>query len=257
LAKDVPIRIYLAGTVCLERGSSLVSGSELPGRQGRLAFAMLAGERSRALPKEELSDELWGEAPPKAWEVALRALISKLRAVLGELGLDGTTALPHAFGCYQLRLPADAWIDLEASVDAIHRAETSLRDGHLADANGWALVASQISRRPFLPGETGAWATRRRVQLGDIRVRALECRACVLLERGDPVLAAQDAGEVLELEPFRETAYRLLMRAHAAAGNPAEALRVYERCRATIAEELGTDPSPETEALYLRLLGTG
>ena len=56
------------------------------------------------------------------------------------------------------------------------------------------------------------------------------------------------------LEPFRETAHRLVMRAHAAAGNPAEALRAYERCRSTIAEELGAGPSDATEDLYLQIL---
>ena len=249
-----PIRVYLAGTLCLERGAVLVAERRFPGRQGRLAFAMLAGERDRALSKEELADELWGEAPPRAWDVALRALVSKLRSVLAEVGLDGQTALPQAFGCYQLRLPAGSWVDLEAAADAIHRAETALRDGDLDAANGWALPASQIARRPLLPGEQGAWVDRRRAQLAEIRVRALECRAAVLLERGDPVLAARDAQEVVDLEPFRETAYRLLMRAHVAAGNPAEALRVFERCRSTIGDELGTDPSPETQELYLEIL---
>ncbi len=252
-----PIRVYLAGTICIERGSALLRESSFPGRQGRLAFAMLAGERDRAVAKEELADELWGDGLPRAWEVALRALVSKLRGVLGEVGLDGATALPHAFGCYQLRLPPDAWIDLEAAVDAIHRAETALREGDLDAANGWALPASQIARRPLLPGEGGPWTTRRRERMADVRVRALECRAAVLLAKGDHVLAARDAREVIELEPYRETAHRLLMRSHAAAGNPAEALRAYERCRARIRDELGTDPSPETEALYLEILRGG
>jgi streptogramin lyase len=44
------------------------------------------------------------------------------------------------------------------------------------------------------------------------------------------------------------------MQAHAAAGDPAEALRVYERCRRFLADELGAYPSPESEALYLELL---
>ena len=44
------------------------------------------------------------------------------------------------------------------------------------------------------------------------------------------------------------------MAAHAAAGNRAEALRVYERCRRLLAEELGAYPSPETESVYRQLL---
>ena len=56
------------------------------------------------------------------------------------------------------------------------------------------------------------------------------------------------------LEPFRDSGYRLLMQAQSAAGNDAEALRTYERCRALLSEELGAYPSPETEAVYLEIL---
>ena len=66
--------------------------------------------------------------------------------------------------------------------------------------------------------------------------------------------AARHAEEVVTLEPFRETAYRHLMQVHAAAGNPAEALRVYEHCRRFLADELGAYPSPETEAAYVEIL---
>jgi basic membrane lipoprotein Med (substrate-binding protein (PBP1-ABC) superfamily) len=44
------------------------------------------------------------------------------------------------------------------------------------------------------------------------------------------------------------------MEAHVAAGNRADALRVYERCRRLLAEELGAYPSPETESIYRNLL---
>jgi DNA-binding SARP family transcriptional activator len=45
-----------------------------------------------------------------------------------------------------------------------------------------------------------------------------------------------------------------LMRAYAAAGNRAEALRTYEQCRTLLTEEVGIDPAPETHGLYLHLL---
>ena len=69
-----------------------------------------------------------------------------------------------------------------------------------------------------------------------------------------PQEAAKWAEQAIALEPFRETGYRRLMEAHVAAGNRAEALQVYERCRRLLAEELGAYPSPETESLYRDLL---
>ncbi len=253
LAKDEELRIYLAGSICAVRGLGVLPESRLPGRQGRVAFAMLAAERDRALTTEELASELWGEDPPRAWDAALRAIVSKLRSALVDVDL-ASEAIANAFGCYQLVLPTEVWVDLEAADDAVHRAEAALRTGEPDDANGWALVANAIARRPFLAGEDGPWATRRRAMLTDVRVRALESRSAVCLSKGLFSLAARDAELVLDMEPFRETAYQLLMRAHAGSGNPAEAVRVYERCRGVIEGELGVSPSTETEALYLEIL---
>jgi DNA-binding SARP family transcriptional activator len=44
------------------------------------------------------------------------------------------------------------------------------------------------------------------------------------------------------------------MEALAARGNAAEALRVYERLRVLLREELGASPAAETQALHRRLL---
>lgn len=44
------------------------------------------------------------------------------------------------------------------------------------------------------------------------------------------------------------------MRLHVQMGNPAEALRVFGRCRELLEEELGSSPSPETESLFLEIL---
>jgi DNA-binding SARP family transcriptional activator len=251
------LRIYLAGSIGVERDGRFVPQRDLPGAQGRLVFSILALERDRAVPIDELAVELWGEDPPRAWDAALRALISKVRSALAPVGIGDTEALVSALGSYQLRLPPRTWIDVEAATDATHRAESALRAGNREEANGWTLVAGSIARRPFLQGIDAPWAAQRRQGLQALRVRSLECRAQILIGKADHGLAIRDLEEVLGLEPFRETAYLLLMQAHAANGNRAEALRVYDRCRKRLSEELGADPSPEVEAQYLGILRTG
>jgi SARP family transcriptional regulator, regulator of embCAB operon len=44
------------------------------------------------------------------------------------------------------------------------------------------------------------------------------------------------------------------MKMHAAAGDRAEALRVFAKCRALLRDELGISSSPQTEAVYLKIL---
>jgi DNA-binding SARP family transcriptional activator len=248
----VTLRVYLAGNVALERDDRLLTERDLPGRQGRALLAALAFERDRAVPAEELAAILWNDAPPNAWQVALRSLTSKLRAALGEVSSD--VRIEHALGCYQLRLPPDSWIDVEAASAAVHEAETAMRDGDLTAATGAALVANAIARRPLLVGDDGAWVEGKRENLRQIRVRALAVRGQVALSNGDPVGAATDAELIIGLEPYRETAYVLLMSALASAGNSAQAIAVYERLRERLAEDLGVGPAPTTEAAFLDIV---
>jgi DNA-binding SARP family transcriptional activator len=122
-------------------------------------------------------------------------------------------------------------------------------------AGGHASVAAAIARRPLLPGVEAQWIEAQRGRLGQVLVRALDCLGRVALAGGEPRLAAQHAADLVRLEPFRESGYQLLMRARAAAGDRADALRVYEQCRRLLQEELGVGPSPETEAVHRTLLG--
>jgi YVTN family beta-propeller protein len=219
-------------------------------------FAYLAAQQGRAVPRDELAEVLWGDELPATWEKALRVLMTKLRALLEECGLDGSAALTSAFGCYKLTLPAGAWIDVDAAAEAVEGAETALAAGDLEEARSQATTAAALARRSFLPGEDASWVEQRRRDLREVRVRALECLRDAAIAAGELEEAARHAEEVTELEPFRESGYRRLMEAHAAAGNPAEALRVYDRCRRFLADELGAYPSPETEAAYVEILRT-
>jgi branched-chain amino acid transport system substrate-binding protein len=217
-------------------------------------FAYLAAQKGRPVPRGELADLLWNDELPATWEKALRVLMTKLRALLEECGIDGSTALTSAFGCYKLTLPAGVWIDVEAAAEALERAEAELAVGDLREATLQASTSAALARRVFLPGEDGTWVEEKRRDLRDLLVRSLECLRDAALASGDATEAVRHAEEVTELEPFRESGYRRLMDAHVAAGNPAEALRVYETCRRFLADELGAYPSAETEATYLEVL---
>jgi class 3 adenylate cyclase/DNA-binding SARP family transcriptional activator len=225
-----------------------------PGRQGRILFAYLAAQNRRPVPRDELAELLWSDELPATWEKALRVLMTKLRALLEECGIDGSTALTSAFGCYKLTLPAGAWIDVDAAANAAERAETALAMRELDEARAQASTAAELARRSFLPGEDGQWVEEQRRDLRDVLVRALECLRDASLAQREFGEAVRYAVEITELEPYRESSYRALMRAHAVAGNPAEALRVYERCRRFLADELGAYPSAESQAAYLEIL---
>ncbi len=249
------LRVYLTGGLCLESGEHLLAESSLPGPQGRHLLGFLAAEHARPLSRDELADELWPGNLPPAWEGSLKSLVSKVRAALARAGLPGAELIRNAFGAYQFRLPNDGWVDVDAAVLGLHLAEAALAAGDLDRAAGHAFVARLITARPFLPGVEGAWTQGWRSRLQDLRIRALECMAEVQFQQGQTSAALRGAELVLELDELRESAWRILMRAHAADGNLGTAMRAYERCRQTLHEQVGTAPSPHTRAALGELLG--
>lgn len=225
----------------------------LGGRQGRLVFVALVLHRQSALPREQLAEMVWPGGLPPSWEPSLRTLVSKVRALFAAAGLTDSSVVSSAFGCYQLRLPAGTVVDAEHAVAMLGRARQALEAGDIADTTVTA-DAVRILRRPLLPGCGGEWVEHQRTVLRGQLARAWELHGEVLLRQRSPVDASAAAEESLVVEPYRESTYRLLMTAHVAAGNRAEALRAYERCRRLLADELGVDPAPETQQVYLQLL---
>jgi len=250
----VVVRIWLTGSLCFESRGVLVESRRFPGRQGRVAFAYLVSEHERSVTRDELIELLWSELPPRAYDVALSAVMSKLRALMSSAGL-GRVAVETVSSGYRLNLPA-AWIDVDTAAEAVHEAEAALRTGRHDAAYGPAVVACAILRRPFLLGEDGTWIEDRRRRLLVLRLRALDCLAEIHSWNREPTLALRAAEEAVELEPYRETSYRALMRIHDRAGNRAEAVRVYVRLERLLARELGTRPAAETDAL-MHELATG
>lgn len=222
---------------------------ELPGRQGRLLFAYLAINRNRVASRAELAEALWPGQLPSAPDLALSALLSKLRRLLPDGALEGR-------GQIRMELGGHARVDVEAARNGIHRAEA------LIAARGWqasvgpTLVAHNISQRRFLPGEEAAWIEETRRELDEIRSRALECTARRSLGLGGPELAVAErtSRRLIDVSPYRESGYAVLMEALESQGNIAEALRVYERLRRLLREELGAAPSPTLQRVHERLL---
>ncbi len=254
MTRSLQPRVSLLGRVSVETDGSTVDEARFPGRQGRLMFAYLVAEHGRAVPRDELAEALWGEAPPPTWDKALTGLVSKLRALLADQGIDGASVLTGAFGCYRLELPEGTWVDVLVAATAADEATAALAAGHLDTAKRDAALVDSLLREHFLPGEEGVWVEQKRRELADVRSRALGVLADACLRSGDVPEAVKWAEQAIALEPFRETGYRRLMEAHIAAGDRAEALRVYERCRQLLADELGAYPSPETQSIYRALL---
>ena len=248
------IEISLTGAVTIDRTSDgSVERCRLRGVQQSVAFAMLVLERDGGVSRDALADALWPDLQPATWRTALRNIVSRLRAALtGVLGGDDPVSVQA--GRYRLRLPAGAVVDIEAAAKGVAAAEEALHAGDPARARRLAGAAIDLLQEPFLPGSSSRWAMARRGYVAELHLSGLEVVSRSFSAVGDHAAALVAAKEVVARAPLRESAHRCVIGALAASGNRAEALRTYQLLRTMLAEELGVDPAPETEAAYLDLL---
>lgn len=241
-------RIQLCGRLVVELNGRRVEDA-LPGPKGRLLFAYLVLNRDRRMSRGELLTAVYGEDASPEQHPSLSVLLSKMRSVIGHERLAGRAEI-------ELVLPRDAFVDVEAAREALHRAESHIAAGEWAESWGPAGVAYHVARRPLLQGEDRPWLEQWRRRLDDIQLRGLECFAEARLGLGGPALSqAEDcARRLIELAPYRETGHRILIEALERRGNVAEALLAYDRLRVLLRDELGVAPSPAMQVVHRRLL---
>jgi DNA-binding SARP family transcriptional activator len=249
-------RVHLCGRLALSGDAGVVDERGLPGRQGRLALALLGVERRRPVSVDRLVDVLWADAVPPDAPAALASIVSKLRTAFRRAGGDGPSVISAGAGTYQLRLAPGGTIDLEDSREAVDRAEGARRAGDERAAWSFATVAVAIGRRGFLPGESADWILAVQRELQGITRRGYACLAWVWTVRGDGELAAAMGEAALEAEPLHEPSWRNLMTIYSRFGSRADALRTFDRCRAVLRDQLDVAPDAQTIRLYDEMLAT-
>jgi SARP family transcriptional regulator, regulator of embCAB operon len=224
--------------------------ADLSGRKGRLLFAYLVANRHRVVRREQLAEVLWPRNPPASPEEGLNVHIARLRTVLGKTAVTGRSDV-------RLELGDDVIVDIETARARHAEAARNLAEGNPAASIRAARAALNILRQDFMPEfDDDEWVREVRIELQNAIPQLIEIEAEAALSLGgaDLPLAEAAAKALLELRPYRESDYRLLMRAHVASGNAIEALLVYERLRQRLMDDLGVPPTTETRALYERLL---
>ncbi len=235
----------LAVRVLGDFGVDGIEPQGLGSRKARQVLHLLALGEGQAVPSGVLIDALWDSAPPARPEDQLAVLVSRLRSVLGRDRIE------HRDHGYLLRCD---WLDATELALLISEAESRRRAGNMTGAAAAARVALSLIRGDGPQLVAGEWAQLRQAELGRLISRARLVAATSLLEAGDWMGAVDAASAAAERDPYDEAALRTLLRAHVMGGQVAGALALYASARERMADELGTDPSPETAALYTAIL---
>jgi tetratricopeptide (TPR) repeat protein len=196
------------------------------------------------VPIDTLIDRVWGPVVPEQARATLRAHLSRIRRLLEQAERCGASgaALSHVAGGYLLRVDSDQ-IDL-------HRFRRLAGTDRLESLR----AALALWQGQPLAGLEGEWAARMRELWSRERVDAAVRWARAELAQANPEPVLAGLAELAADHPLVAPLTEVLMRALHAAGRTSEALDLYARTRAHLAEQLGTDPGPDLQALHLSLL---
>ena len=235
----------LALRVLSDFGVDGVEPQALGSRKGRLALCLLALAEGQVVPADVLVDALWGDTPPAQPEDQLAVLVSRLRSVLGR------DRIQHRDRGYLLVCD---WLDASELAALTEEMGRRRGAGNVLGAAAAARVALSLLRGYGPPSVPGDWAQLRLAELDRLAGRARRMAATALFEAGDWMAAIDAATAAVAADGYDEESLRVLLRAYVAGGRVAAALSAYAQARERLADELGTDPSPETVALYAAIL---
>lgn len=232
------------------------AGTALPTCKARKSIAIfryLLLQRNRAAHKDELIDLFWPDSQPREASHSLHVAISGLRRYLDPT--DGSYLLLDA-GHYQLNPDAPIADDCTRFAQLIETAELHWRAGNVACARqSYADAIACYQGDYYLDDRDLLWAVAEQERLLTRYLLALDRLGRILIMQSQPEAAVECFQRLLERDSYREDAHCQLMLCYQQLGRRGEALRQYQVCAAILAQDLGLEPMPETEALYQRIVG--
>ncbi|SCE86614.1 DNA-binding transcriptional activator of the SARP family [Micromonospora viridifaciens] len=226
---------------------------ELGPPKQRLVFAALAVDVGRSVQIEALVDRVWDDGPPTDARGVLYTYLTRIRRILAAAQPDAKAPITVTRGQTGYFLDADPdRVDLYRLRRLAERAE-----GLPADHPDRATLlreAIDLWRGEPLDGLPGGWAARVREGLRQQLMRVLLDWADSELRQGRSGPVADRLAVAVERSPLTEPLVLCLMRALYFNGRRAEALELYARTRALLADELGVDPGSELQELHREIL---
>ncbi|WP_157018163.1 BTAD domain-containing putative transcriptional regulator [Cryptosporangium arvum] len=222
---------------------------DFPGRRGRSVLRFLLARPDRRCPRDQLLEEFWPDVDERAARNRLQVAISGLRSALRPATNDHV--IEYVADGYRISPAVRVHTDVEEFEDALGAARTAEHRGRPDVALGAYHQAIDLYRGDFaadVPYEPWTLLPRERLRLRYLD--ALDAAGRISLGAGRIDDCIVTAHRVLEVDPGREDAHRLLMRCYLRQGRTHQALRQYELCRRLLAATLAVEPAPETTALY-------
>jgi predicted ATPase/DNA-binding SARP family transcriptional activator len=220
----------------------------------RALLVYITVEAERLHRREALASLLWPERPEGSALNNLRGALSNLRKTIQDHSAE-PQFLNTTRQTIQFNAESDHWFDVSKlsslkGQDALSTSPTSVLE-----------EAASCYQGSFLEGFTvrdsaafEEWAMFKREELSRLISRILQELVARHERGGDLELALSYAWRWVELDSLDETAHRQVMRLLASSGQRSNAIAQYEVLRRILADELGVEPSEETQSVFRALM---
>jgi DNA-binding SARP family transcriptional activator len=241
------IQIRLLGTLEVRRpDGTIVRPDEWRTGKSIDLLRILALSHPRPVHMSSVIDKLWPGVSLDRARASVRTAASHVRRAVG-------------VNCVQRQngnlLLCDTWVDVVQFMESARLAQRAARAADHQRTVELAQLAERVYGGDFhAHNDESEWAVAERNELRHARQVMLCNAAEAALSLGSYSTALDFAESAVLIERTSEAAHRALMLAYAGLGETAGALRTFEACRTHLAEELGADPSAQTQAVHLRVL---
>jgi two-component SAPR family response regulator len=255
-SRDKPgLLVYGLGRFDLVINSHSVSRWRAGKARNLLQFMLL--RQGRIVSREVLYNALWPDKNASSDSSSLKVAVHMLRGVIGA---DRRAARHSSSICLEtcdagyILHTDNVWIDFEIF-------DRLIDDGHHAQARGdTAATASafreamELYQGDFLPNVGMDWADMHREWLRSRALLALEWLTVAELRADDKFAIIHWSKRTLEIDPYREEAYRALMHVHAQLGHLNQVRRWYDLCCTNLKAGLDLVPAPSTRELLAKAM---
>jgi len=244
-AVNWPVLVCLLGTFCLMK-----NGKSVAVRAGGRTEALLStlGIRHRQrVPRDVVLCEVWPDADPALSGQALNSLVHSLSKLVGD-ALKGAPPVVCLQGSYALNTEAGVGVDIAWFDELASKGDRQARQEPGAAISLYLQAIGLYGGDLCISDDQQAIIERERLRA---RYLSLLARAAShYYDELKPESCLQLALQLLEHDPCREDAHRLVMRCHLQLGERAQALRHYRLCERVLRSEFDVAPEPATIALY-------
>ena len=243
---NLPILICLLGNFyVLKRGQPVRVSN---GGKAEALLSALALQSDYCVSRDGLLGILWPNTHSELAVQSLNSLVYTLHKRLGD-AIGGAAPVLHADGYYLLNVEAGVGVDV-ACFDVLAR----MGDQQAGAGNQSAAVAAYDRALHWYRGDVCAGndlhAVLERERLRARYLALLTHLADYHFSEGNYAACLDYAQRLLDKDPCREDAHRLIMRCFVRRGERAQALRQYRLCQDILRAEFDAVPEPATTALF-------